>query len=94
MIEIDKKFITDLLAKAAENPCLRQNYDLRTSADDNSQRMLNAILPGTVVPIHRHPRSSENVLLFQGKLVEILYEKLFIMKYGKYTEFYYICTRF
>lgn len=48
MIEIDKKFITDLLAKAAENPCLRQNYDLRTSADDNSQRMLNAILPGTV----------------------------------------------
>ena len=46
MIEIDKKFITDLLTKAAENPRLRQNYDLRTSPDDNSQRMLNALLPG------------------------------------------------
>lgn len=75
MIEIDKKFITDLLAKAAENPRLRQNYDLRTSPGDNSQRMLNALLPGTVVPIHRHPHSTENVLLLQGKLVEILYEE-------------------
>ena len=75
MIEIDKKFITDLLAKAAENPRLRQNYDLRTSPDDSSQRMLNALLPGTVVPIHRHPHSTENVLLLQGKLVEILYEE-------------------
>ena len=75
MIEIDKKFISDLLAKAAENPRLRQNYDLRTSADDNSQRMLNALRPGTVVPIHRHPNSTENVLLLQGKLVEILYEE-------------------
>lgn len=94
MMKIDNKFISELLSESAENPRLRQNYDLRTSSDDNSQRMLNALLPGTVVPIHRHPRSSENVLLLQGKLVEILYEKLFIMKYGKYTEFYYICTRF
>lgn len=75
MIEIDKKFITDLLAKAAENPRLRQNYDLRTSADDSSQRMLNALLPDTKVPIHRHPNSTENVLLLQGKLIEILYEE-------------------
>lgn len=75
MIEIDKKFITELLAKAAENPRLRQNYDLRTSPDDSSQRMLNALLPGTAVPIHRHPRSTENVLLLQGKLVEVLYEE-------------------
>ena len=75
MIEIDKKFISDLLANAAENPRLRQNYDLRTSPDDNSQRMLNALLPGTEVPIHRHPHSTENVLLLQGKLVEILYEE-------------------
>ena len=75
MIEIDKKFLSDMLAKAAENPRLRQNYDLRTSTDDNSQRMLNALLPGTEVPIHRHPHSTENVLLLQGKLVEILYEE-------------------
>lgn len=74
MIEIDKKFLSDLLAKAADNLRLRHNYDMRTSSDDNSQRMLNALLPGTIVPIHRHPHSTENVLLLQGKLIEILYE--------------------
>lgn len=75
MIEINTKFISDLLAKAAENPRLRQNYDLRTTHEDNSQRMLNALMPGTQVPIHRHPNSSENVLLLQGKIIEILYEE-------------------
>ena len=75
MLEINSNLISDLLAKAVESPRLRQNYDLRTSPDDGSQRMLNALLPGTVVPIHRHPRSTENVLLLQGKLVEVLYEE-------------------
>lgn len=75
MLEIDNIFISKLLSEAAENPRLRQNYDLRTSSDDNSQRMLNALLPGTVVPIHRHPNSTENVLLLHGKLVEVLYEE-------------------
>lgn len=75
MMKIDNKFISKLLSEAAENPRLRQNYDLRTSSDDNSQRMLNALLPGTVVPIHRHPNSTENVLLLHGKLVEVLYEE-------------------
>ena len=75
MREIDNKFISELLSEAAENPRLRQNYDLRTSSDDNSQRMLNALLPGTVVPIHRHPHSTENVLLLHGKLVEVFYEE-------------------
>lgn len=75
MLEIDNKFISKLLSEAAKNPRLRQNYDMRTSSDDNSQRMLNALLPGTVVPIHRHPHSTENVLLLHGKLVEVLYEE-------------------
>ena len=75
MMEIDNQFISKLLSEAAENPRLRQNYDLRTSSDDNSQRMLNALLPGTVVPIHRHPNSTENVLLLHGKLVEVFYEE-------------------
>lgn len=57
MIEINKKFISDLFAKATENTRLRQNYDLRTTPEDNSQRTLNALLPGTRVPIHRHPDS-------------------------------------
>ena len=49
------------------------NYDLRTSVSDNSQRMLNALLPGTVVSIHRHPMSNENVILLQGKLMVVIY---------------------
>lgn len=73
MIEIDNKLISDLLGQAEVSPRLRQNYDLRTSSEDGSQRMLNALLPGTVVPIHRHPNSNESVILIQGKVDEILY---------------------
>ena len=71
-MEINKEFLGKLFEKAVENPRLRQNYDLRTSSADNSQRMLNALLPGTVVPIHRHPQSTENVFLLCGKIVEVI----------------------
>ncbi|MGN1215541.1 MAG: WbuC family cupin fold metalloprotein [Candidatus Cryptobacteroides sp.] len=74
MIAIDKKLISDLLAQAETSPRLRQNYDLRTSPEDGSQRMLNALLPGTVVPVHRHPRSNESVVLLCGKVVEVTYD--------------------
>ena len=74
MIEINKKLISELFDKALANPRLRQNYDLRTSPDDGGQRMLNALMPGTQVPIHRHPNSNENVLLICGKLIEIVYD--------------------
>ena len=73
-MEINKVLLDKLFEQAKENPRLRQNLDLRTSSADTSQRMLNALLPGTVVPIHRHPMSTENVLLLCGKLVEILYD--------------------
>lgn len=74
-MEISKEFLGKLFEQAVENPRLRQSYDLRTSSDDNSQRILNALLPGTVVPIHRHPNSNENVLLLCGKLVEVIYNE-------------------
>ena len=74
-MEINKEFLGKLFEQAVENPRLRQSYDLRTSSDDNSQRILNALLPGTIVPIHRHPNSNENVLLFCGKLVEVIYDE-------------------
>ena len=74
MIQIDKTLLDELFAKAEASERKRMNYDLRTSAEDGSQRMLNALLPGTVVPIHRHPMSNENVLCLCGKLVEILYD--------------------
>lgn len=76
MITIDKKLINELLEKASANPRLRQNYDLRTSAADGSQRMLNALLPGTSVPVHRHPHSTENVFLLYGKIVEVFFDDL------------------
>ena len=74
-MEINKDFLGKLFEQVVENPRLRQSYDLRTSSDDNSQRILNALLPGTVVPIHRHPNSNENVLLLCGKLVEVIYDE-------------------
>lgn len=81
MIQIDKQLIQQLFDQAVMNPRLRQSFDLRTEATDvelghkdNSQRILNALMPGTKVPIHRHPNSNENVLLLCGKLVEVLYD--------------------
>lgn len=74
-MEINKDLIDKLFDEAKENPRLRQNLDLHTSAEDGSQRMLNALLPGTVVPIHRHPNSTENVFLLCGKLVEVIYDE-------------------
>ena len=71
-MEINKEFLGKLFEQAVVNPRLRQNLDLRTSGNDNSQRMLNALLPGTVVPIHRHPQSTENVFLLCGKIVEVI----------------------
>ena len=74
MIKIDEKLINDLFDKAVVSDRKRMNYDLRTSPNDGSQRMLNALLPGSIVPIHRHPNSNENVLLLCGKLVEVIYD--------------------
>ena len=74
-MEINKELLNKLFEQAKVNPRLRQNFDLRTSANDNSQRMLNALMPGTVVPIHRHPQSTENVFLLCGKLVEVIYDE-------------------
>ena len=71
-MEINKELLDKLFEQAKENPRLRQNFDLRTSPADTSQRMLNALLPGTVVPIHRHPQSTESVFLLCGKIVEFI----------------------
>lgn len=79
-MEFDKDFLGKLFEQAVENPRLRQNYDLRTSAADTSQRMLNALLPGTVVPIHRHEDTTETVICLCGKLDEVIYVE--IQKFG------------
>lgn len=75
-LEIDKLLIERLFEQAKESPRLRMNYDLRTSSADTSQRMLNALLPGTEVPIHRHESTSETVVCICGRLEEIIYEEM------------------
>lgn len=71
---IDQKFLDSLSAQAKANPRLRQSYDLRTTPDDKSQRMLNALEPGTIMPIHRHRNTSETMVMVRGKLIERFYD--------------------
>ena len=71
---VDNKILDELSALAKESPRLRMHYDLRTTPEDESQRMLNAIEPGTIMPIHRHKGSSETVLCVRGHYQEILYD--------------------
>ena len=81
-MEFDKEFLDKLFEQAMENPRLRQNFDLRTSSADTSQRMLNALLPGTKVPIHRHEDTTETVICLCGKLDEVVYEEVILYENG------------
>ncbi|UKK59585.1 WbuC family cupin fold metalloprotein [Prevotella communis] len=74
--KISQAVLTELTAKAKESPRLRMNLDLRNGNDDTSQRMLNAIEPGSEVPIHRHQKTSETVVCLRGRLVEEYYDEL------------------
>ncbi len=85
---IDQKLLDELSAQAKANPRLRQSYDLRTEASnlsnssnlsnpshrDSSQRILNAVEPGTVLPIHRHRNSTETIVCLRGKVVQHYYD--------------------
>ena len=72
-MKIDNALLDNLTAQAKASPRLRMNMDLRDSAADTSQRMLNAIEPGSVVPIHRHRKTSETVVVLRGRVVEEYY---------------------
>lgn len=72
---ITPELLDNLTKQAKVSPRLRMNYDLRTSANDSSQRMLNALEPGTIVPVHRHPVSSETVCCVRGALDEVIYKE-------------------
>ena len=73
-MQITTDLLHTLSLQAKSNERLRQNYDLRNSADDQSQRMLNALEPGTVIPIHRHQESSETVTIIRGAIREDFYD--------------------
>ena len=71
---IDQQVLDELTARAKASPRLRMNLDLRNSPTDKSQRMLNAIEPGTVLPIHRHRTTSETVVCIRGHFEEYFYD--------------------
>ena len=73
-MKIDNILLDNLTAQAQASPRLRMNLDLRNSDADSSQRMLNAIEPGSVVPIHRHRKTSETVVVLRGRVVEEYYD--------------------
>ena len=75
-MKITQAILDDLTAKAKASPRRRMNMDLRNGIDDQSQRMLNAIEPDSVVPIHRHQKSSETVACLRGRVVEEYYDEL------------------
>ena len=71
---IDKKLLDGLFAEAGESQRKRMNWDLRTNAEDGSQRMLNALEVGTKVPVHRHLETSETTVCLQGCLDVVFYD--------------------
>ena len=75
-MKITQALLDTLTTQAKGSPRLRMNLDLRNSVDDTSQRMLNAIEPGSVVPIHRHRHTSETVVCLRGRIVEEFYDEL------------------
>lgn len=70
----DRFFLDNLSEQAKGSPRLRMNYDLRDSIDDTSMRMLNALEPGTVIPIHSHLETSEDVICIRGCVEEIIFD--------------------
>lgn len=75
-MKISQALLDRLTEEAKASPRLRMNLDLRNNPDDQSQRMLNAIEPGSIVPIHRHQKTSETVVCLRGRLVEEYYDDL------------------
>lgn len=73
---INEELLAELRKQARASERLRQNFDLRTTAEDTSQRMLNVLEPGTHVPIHRHMKTSESVVCIEGCLDWVFYEEL------------------
>lgn len=73
-MKLDKALFESIAAKATQSPRLRMHYDLRDSEEENGQRMLNVLLPGTKSAIHRHLETSEVVVCIYGSAIEKFYD--------------------
>ena len=72
---IDQKLLDEMTEKAKNSPRLRAAYNLRTTPEDNSQRILNAVEPGTVLPIHRHRTTTETIVVLRGRVRQNYYNE-------------------
>ena len=85
---LNKDLLDQLSKSASENPRLRASFDLRNTDKDNSQRMLNALQPGTILPIHRHPFTAETLIMVRGSVCQKFYNSkgevtdTFVLKAG------------
>ena len=85
---LDKQLLDQLSKSASENPRLRVSFDLRNTDKDKSQRMLNALQPGTLLPIHRHPFTAETLIMVRGSVCQKFYNEkgevtdTFVLKAG------------
>ena len=85
---LDKEVLDQLSKSASENPRLRASFDLRNTEKDHSQRMLNALQPGTILPIHRHPSTAETLIMVRGSVCQKFYNEkgevtdTFVLKAG------------
>ena len=74
-VKINTQLFDELMERASRSPRLRMNYNLHESLDAGAQRLLNALLPGTVLPIHRHPHTAETYIVLRGKLTILFYNE-------------------
>ena len=80
---IDDQLLDKVAAKAEESPRLRMNYNLHNSLDAKAQRLINVLLPGTPLPVHRHRHTAETYVILRGKMFVVFYNDL-----GAQTERY------
>lgn len=73
---INNELLDEITVKAEESPRLRMNFNLHDSLDAKAQRLINVLLPGTVIPIHRHKHTAETYVLLRGKMFVVLYNEL------------------
>jgi len=73
---INDKLLDEIMAKAEASPRLRMNYNLHESLDANAQRLINVLVPGTPLPIHRHKHTAETYVLLRGKMFVFFYNNL------------------
>lgn len=73
---LDDALLDKITKEAEESPRLRMNYNLHKSLDAKAQRLFNVLLPGTVLPVHRHTQTDETYILLRGKLFVVFYDSL------------------